>query len=103
MSIEAVNQFLTKVSEDQKLKDELSQAMESKTDRQAATKVAAQHGYNFTPEELGTQLEQIKAANELNEKELEAVAGGANGARTAGALGALGTAASSVIGGLFDL
>ena len=81
MTIEAVNQFLGKVSEDQKLRDELSQAMTSKSDRQAAAKVAAKHGYNFTPEELGTQIKEIKsfqnrqAANQLSEEELEAVAG----------------------------
>ena len=85
MTIEAVNQFLTKVNQDQKLKDELSQAKKkSKNDRQAAVELAAKHGYEFTPEELDRRIEQLKniqakqAANqELNESELEAVAGGA--------------------------
>ena len=106
MTIEAVNQFLTKVNQEQKLQTELSQAMSSKSDRQAATKVAAKHGYNFTPEELGTQIEEIKgfktrqAANQLNEEELEAVSGGAC---TAAATAAATAVAPTVVDGITSL
>ena len=83
MSIEAVNQFLTKVNQDEKLQAELSQVMKSQNDRQAAVDLAAKHGYEFTTEELNERIEQIQsiqakqAANEtLSEEELEAVSGG---------------------------
>ena len=99
MTIEAVNQFLTKVQQDQELKAELSQAMSSKTDRQAATRVANKHGYEFNQEELSSRIEQLKsiqakqAANEeLNEEELEVVSGGILGTLAAGV-------ATSVAGG----
>ena len=76
MSIEAVNQFLTKVGEDQQLQAELAQAMEAENDRQAATELGAKHGYDFTPEELGSEIANRQSADELSEEELEAVAGG---------------------------
>ncbi len=83
MSIEAVNQFLTKVSEDQELQAELATAMEAENDRTAATELAAKHGYNFTSEELASEIENRQSefqskheVNELSEEELEAVAGG---------------------------
>ena len=84
MSIEAVNQFLTKVSEDKQLQAELAQAMEAEDDRQAATELAAKYGYEFTPEELWLEIEKRQnefqnnqTNDELSEEELEAVAGGA--------------------------
>ena len=105
MSIEAVNQFLTKVGEDQQLQAELAQAMEAENDRQAATELGAKHGYDFTPEELGSEVENRQSefqsrqsANELSEQELEAVAGGACtpvAIATIGAVGAVGGGAAS--------
>ena len=84
MSIEAVNQFLTKVTEDQELQAELAKAMEGENDRQAATQLGAKHGFQFTPEELASEIanrqsefQTQQSANELSEQELEAVAGGA--------------------------
>ena len=80
MTIEAVNQFLTKVNEDKNLQAEVSQAVESENKTQAVASLAAKHGYEFTPEELGSQVEQVMEAqkeSELSEAELEAVAGGA--------------------------
>jgi predicted ribosomally synthesized peptide with nif11-like leader len=83
MSIEAVNQFLQKVTEDASLQEELAKALDSENDRQAATDLGAKYGYMFTPEELGTEIQnrqsefQRKQNNgELSEKDLEAVAGG---------------------------
>ena len=79
MSIEAVNQFLTKVSQDKKLQAQFTQAMGAKEDWTAGIKLAAQHGYKFTAEELATQIEKVVTGTllaELSEKQLEAVAGG---------------------------
>ena len=83
MSIEAVNQFLTKVAEDQELQAELAQAMEAENDRQAATELGAKHGFKFTSEELASEIanrqskfQTQQSANELSEEELECVAGG---------------------------
>jgi predicted ribosomally synthesized peptide with nif11-like leader len=74
MSIEAVNQFLTKVSEDQQLQAELAQAMEAENNRQATAELGAKHGYDFTPEELEAEVKNRQS--ELSEEALEAVAGG---------------------------
>lgn len=76
MSIKAVNQFLTQVSEDSKLQVEISEAMESENDHEAVTKLAAKYGFDFTPEELGNKLEISLHKGELKEEELEAIAGG---------------------------
>ncbi len=53
--------------------------MEAENDRQAATELAAKHGYDFTSEELGTEVENRQSefqsrqsTNELSEEELEA-------------------------------
>ncbi|MBR8834883.1 MAG: Nif11-like leader peptide family natural product precursor [Stigonema ocellatum SAG 48.90 = DSM 106950] len=84
MSTEAVNQFLQKVTEDPQLQEELAKALEADNDRQAATDWAAKQGYQFTPDELWgeiqnrqSEFQQRQDAGELNEEELEAVAGGA--------------------------
>ena len=83
MSTQAVNEFLQKVSEDSQLQEELAQALETENDRQAATDLAAKHGYQFTADELWAEIQnrqsefsQSQDSGELNEEELEAVAGG---------------------------
>jgi len=84
MSIEAVNQFLQKVTEDEKLQEELAQVLELEdNDRAAAVELGAKYGYEFTADEIGQEIQnrqsefQIrKEAGELNDEELEAVAGG---------------------------
>ncbi len=83
MSIEAVNQFLDRVSSDRQLQAEVTQAMEAENDRLAVTQLAAKHGFEFTPEELGSQVQNRQSEfqmnqeeGELNEAELESVAGG---------------------------
>ncbi len=84
MSTQAANQFLQKVTEDPQLQEELAKALEAENDRQAATDLAAKHGYEFTPDELWAEIQNRQSefqpgqdAGELNEEELEAVAGGA--------------------------
>lgn len=83
MSIEAVNQFLQRVSEDASLQEELAQALASADDRTATTELAGKYGYEFSSDELWqeiqnrqSELERRQEAGELNEEELEAVAGG---------------------------
>ncbi len=83
MSIEAVNQFLQKVSEDVSLQSELAQALNSENDRLAATDLGVRYGYMFTPDELGAEVQnrqsefqQNPSNAELSDRELEAVAGG---------------------------
>ncbi|AFY58614.1 bacteriocin propeptide, TIGR03798 family [Rivularia sp. PCC 7116] len=86
MSVEAVNQFLTKVAEDAQLQEELAKAMQSENDRQAVTELANNKGYDFTGDELMQEIEKRQQAaadaGELSEEELEAVAGGATPATT---------------------
>lgn len=106
MSLEVVNQFLQKVTEDEQLQGELAKALEAENDREAATNLAAKYGYDFTPDELWTEIQnrqsefqQKQAAEELSEEELEAVAGGfcspAIVTATIGAAGTLGAAGIS--------
>ena len=81
MSIEAVNQFLEKVAQDSKIQEELAQAMQAEDDRQAVVELGSKHGFEFTGEELMTEVEKRQQAaidsGELSEEELEAFAGGA--------------------------
>lgn len=81
MSIESVNQFLQKVSEDSAIQEELAKAMEAENDRQAVVELGAKYGCQFTGEELMAEIEKRQqaaaSAGELNEEELESVAGGA--------------------------
>ncbi|AFY58613.1 bacteriocin propeptide, TIGR03798 family/class IIb bacteriocin, lactobin A/cerein 7B family [Rivularia sp. PCC 7116] len=81
MSIEAVNKFLDKVAQDSTIQEELAQAMQAENDRQAVVDLGAKHGFEFTGDELVTEIEKRQKAaaesGELSEEELEAVAGGA--------------------------
>jgi predicted ribosomally synthesized peptide with nif11-like leader len=84
MTIAAVQEFLSKVAEDQALQSELAQVLEAENDRQAVTDLASSKGYEFTPEELWAEIqrrqaefERRKQAGELSDEDLEEVAGGA--------------------------
>ncbi|MBE7383672.1 MAG: Nif11-like leader peptide family natural product precursor [Leptolyngbya sp. SIO1E4] len=102
MSTTAVQEFLTKLGEDQTLQAELNQAMEAENDREAVTTLAKSKGYDFSTDELWTEIQARQAemakrqeAGELSDEELEAVAGGelivagfiTLGATTVGAIG----------------
>jgi predicted ribosomally synthesized peptide with nif11-like leader len=83
MSLSAVQEFLTKISEDQALQEQIAKAMESDNDRQAVTDLARSKGFEFTAEELGQEIQnrentfrQQIESGELSEDELESVAGG---------------------------
>lgn len=87
MSVETVNQFLQKVSEDEKLQQELAKTLESAENQGVATtELGAKYGYQFTSDELWqeiqkrqNEIQQRMEAGELNDEEMEAVAGGATG------------------------
>ena len=51
MTTTAVQDFLTKVGEDQALQGELAKALEADNDREAVTALAQAKGYEFTSEE----------------------------------------------------
>ncbi|MGL5874044.1 MAG: Nif11-like leader peptide family natural product precursor [Xenococcaceae cyanobacterium] len=81
MSIEAVNQFMQKVSEDTSLQSELAKVSGSQTELQNIIDLGGKYGYEFTPEELSKEIQSRQSASqqsdgEISEKELEAVAGG---------------------------
>ena len=83
MSTEAVNQFLQKVGEDRELQQELTQALSSENQQQAATELANKNGYECSADELWTELENIQSefqakldSGEITEEQLEAIAGG---------------------------
>ena len=52
MTTTAVQDFLTKGSEDQVLQNELAKALEANNDRAAVTALAQSNGYEFTSDEL---------------------------------------------------
>jgi predicted ribosomally synthesized peptide with nif11-like leader len=103
MSVEAVNQFLQKVTEDPQLQEELAKALEADNDRQAAADLAAKHGYQFTPDELWAEIQnrqsefEQQSTGELSEDELEAVAGGFCTPIIGAGIGAAGAITGAVI------
>lgn len=108
MSANSIQEFLTKVSEDQALQEELAKAMESENDREAVTELAKSKGYDFTAEELGQAIDQIQAeaqqqmdASELSEEELESVAGGATPVITTVAMIKISVATGSAVSASF--
>ena len=108
MSSQAVNLFLQKVVEDEQLQQELAQILESQdNDREAAAALAAKHGYQFSPDELWQELqnrqsefEAMKNRGELNDSDLEAVAGGGTGLKQT--TPAIASAASGVVSGVLN-
>ena len=81
MSIQSVTEFINKLPGDQSLQEEVKSATANKEitlASQAVAELAARHGYEFTAEEA-MQVHQALSAeesDELNEEQLEAVAGG---------------------------
>ena len=83
MTTTAVQDFLTKVTTDKALQAELAKALEAENDAEATTALARANGYDFSVEELQTEIQNRQAeikrrqeAGELTDEELEAVAGG---------------------------
>ncbi len=100
MTVQAVTQFLRKVSEDEKLQEELAKVLETKdNDRVAATALGAKHGYQFTPDELWQEIQnresefqQSQKEGELSDQELETVSGGTYTPTIIGAVSLIGAA-----------
>ena len=97
MSIETINQFLTKASQDPELKQEFIQALSSENQQQATFELADKHGCQCSADELWAEIQNIQSEfqtklnqEEINEEDLQAVAGGANGVRTAAFIAAAG-------------
>ncbi|WDD36985.1 Nif11-like leader peptide family natural product precursor (plasmid) [Nostoc sp. UHCC 0926] len=84
MSVEAVNQFLKKVAQDEKLQQELAKVLETQNnDRVDATELGAKYGYQFSADEFSQEIQrrqgefqQRQQQENLSDRELEAVAGG---------------------------
>ncbi len=76
----AVQQFLTLVVSDSSLMDEVTKALDADDERTAVTALAKTKGYDFTPQELGAEMEKVEQIKrekaELSDAQLEAVAGG---------------------------
>ncbi|MFQ3612702.1 MAG: Nif11-like leader peptide family natural product precursor [Cyanobacteriota bacterium] len=104
MSAQAVTDFLTKVTENEDLMKEVIQVLDAEDDREAVASLAAQKGFEFTPEELWAEVYRRQAEfsrrqdlGELTDEELEAIAGGemlVATALTVGLVTALGSAVS---------
>ena len=82
-------EFLIKVEQDEALQAELARVLEMGTDVKEVIKLAQSKGYEFSEQEISVEMEKRQAehqkkieAGELNDQELEAVAGGANPAKT---------------------
>ncbi|MGL5804337.1 MAG: Nif11-like leader peptide family RiPP precursor [Xenococcaceae cyanobacterium] len=75
MSIEVVNQFLQKLSEEASLQEQLAKALNSKNARQKATDLGSKNGYIFTPDERSIKSLNYQSSEEISEEDLEAVAG----------------------------
>ena len=89
MSIEAVSEFLQKVSNHEELQRELIEVMEfNENDQLTVTDLAAKYGFDFTPNELLQQVEELQDNQQLDDEELEYVVGG-NSLRGWNALGNL--------------
>ncbi len=76
MSLKAVNKFLAKVNEAQEFQEELAKAAKAKNKHLAATKLAAKYGYNFTPDELVSEI--ANRQSQLIEEHLEGISGGSD-------------------------
>jgi predicted ribosomally synthesized peptide with nif11-like leader len=85
MALAAVEEFLDKVGSDAGLQAELSKALEAENDREAVTNLAKTKGYDFSSDELWTEVQKRQAEFqpnseaddlELSDEELESVAGG---------------------------
>jgi predicted ribosomally synthesized peptide with nif11-like leader len=85
MSLDAAHQFLQRAIEDRILQAELITVLQQEDDREAATQLGNQKGYDFTADELWVavqarqrELNRIleEEGLELSDEDLEAIAGG---------------------------
>jgi predicted ribosomally synthesized peptide with nif11-like leader len=72
-----IDTFLDRVTDSDDYRERISEALEGVEDRAAATvELAKKAGYEFTAEELEQALTRRYGGRELDDSELEAVAGG---------------------------
>lgn len=85
MSTAAVDQFLSAVSQNELMLEEVAQVINSNReyDREAVVQVAAKYGYEFTADELGVCVDRCygeflsqRQPTELSEDNLQGIAGG---------------------------
>lgn len=81
MSVESLQEFVSRVEGDSSLQQELETAVAGKDGlaaSQAVSEVGAKYGYSFTAEEAeaGRKAVLAEESGELSEGELESVAGG---------------------------
>ncbi|HBL13914.1 MAG TPA: proline hydroxylase [Cyanobacteria bacterium UBA11162] len=67
--MEAVNQFLHQLKEDQKLRQELAETLRVENDWNIATHVAEKYGYKFTSKELWETIQERQQKGETWENE----------------------------------
>jgi predicted ribosomally synthesized peptide with nif11-like leader len=83
MTIEAVEKFFEKADEDKALQAQIREMIEGKEEYGccAFAALAAEHGFEFTPEEMHEGIERLRELDEereLTDEDLEHVAGGAS-------------------------
>jgi predicted ribosomally synthesized peptide with nif11-like leader len=82
MSVEAVKEFFEKADTDEALQAQIQEMIEGKEEYGccAFAALAAEHGFEFTAEEMHDGIEQLRSSEderELTDEDLENVAGGA--------------------------
>ena len=83
MSAVSVQEFLTKVAEDEALQAEVAKAMEAKDTPSALLALVNAKGYDFSADELERAVQEMQEADntpqgsgEMGDRDLDAVAGG---------------------------
>lgn len=78
MSTDAVTGFLDKVADDPRLRRKVAKTVAGKVDGgdNEMVDLAREHGFHFTAAELRRVLDESDTQGDMNEKELDRVAGG---------------------------
>jgi Rps23 Pro-64 3,4-dihydroxylase Tpa1-like proline 4-hydroxylase len=76
--MEAVNQFLHQLKEDQRLREELAETLRVENDWNVATHVAEKYGYKFTSKELWETIQERQQKGETWENEPQPAIGAEN-------------------------
>ena len=76
--MEAVNQFLHQLKEDQKLREELAETLRVENDWNVATHVAEKYGYKFTSKELWETIQERQQKGETWENKPQSAIGAEN-------------------------
>jgi Nif11 domain len=83
MTLKAVNDFFETANDNSNILHELAKAMSSECFGQVVAEIGAKYGYEFTANELMQQINMCQNnptnIDELNEEDLEGIAGGIGG------------------------